>query len=360
MPDHYFALIMAGGSGTRLWPLSREYRPKQVLPLIGDRTMFQIAVDRLAPLFTPDRVFVVAGIDLTNLLHAQELGIPDENFVVEPMGRDTAPAIALGVIHLRRRNPEAIMAVLTADHYIADEAGFRRALEAAAKVAARGHLVTLGVTPDYPATGYGYIERGEPIESVDNLMAYSVVAFREKPNTALAERFLADGRHSWNSGMFIWRIDRFLAELARTMPEFYAQLQEIERALGTPHEREVLETTWPRVARQSVDFGVMEKARDVVVIPIDIGWNDVGSWESLLDILPGDEDGNVVIHAEHLTLGSRNILVHGQGRLVATIGLENVVIVDTDDVVFVCPKAMAQRVKELVDRLKKDGRRAYL
>lgn len=360
MSDHYYALIMAGGTGTRLWPLSREHRPKQALPLLGDRTMFQIAVDRLAPLFAPARVFVVAGPDLTDLLHSQESGIPRENFIIEPMGRDTAPAIALSALYLRRRDPEAIMAVLTADHYIADTEGFRRVLSTAAKVAERGHLVTLGVTPDYPATGYGYIERGNAVANVDGILAYSVVAFREKPDAATAERFVADGLHSWNSGMFIWRVKRFLAELARTMPEFYAQLEAIDRALDTPREAETLKAIWPQVARKSVDFGVMEKARDVAVIPIDIGWSDVGSWESLLDILAGDDRGNVVVHAEHLGMDSRNVLVHGRDRLVVTIGLEDIVIVDTDDVVLVCLKERSQDVRQIVDQLKKEGRENFL
>jgi mannose-1-phosphate guanylyltransferase len=360
MPEHLYALIMAGGTGTRLWPLSRERRPKQVLPLIGDRAMFQVAVERLAPLFTPDRILVVAGRDQTNLLHAQESGIPESNFIVEPMGRGTAPAIALSALYLRRRDPQAVMAVLTADHHISDEAGFRRVLATAAKVAERGHLVTLGVTPDYPATGYGYIERGEMVENVDGLLAYSVLAFREKPSQSVAERFLADGRHSWNSGMFIWRVDRFMVELMRTMPDLYTQLEEIDRALDSPDERQTLNSVWPRVAAQTVDYGVMEKARDVAVLPIDIGWSDVGSWASLMDILPGDENDNTAVHAEHLQVDSRNVLIYGSGRMVATIGLENVIVVDTDDVVLVCAKERAEDVKKLVDGLKKDGRKSYL
>jgi mannose-1-phosphate guanylyltransferase len=360
MPEHLYALIMAGGTGTRLWPLSRERRPKQVLPLIGDRAMFQVAVERLAPLFTPDRILVVAGRDQTNLLHAQESGIPESNFIVEPMGRGTAPAIALSALYLRRRDPQAVMAVLTADHHISDEAGFRRVLATAAKVAERGHLVTLGVTPDYPATGYGYIERGEMVENVDGLLAYSVLAFREKPSQSVAERFLADGRHSWNSGMFIWRVDRFMVELMRTMPDLYTQLEEIDRALDSPDERQTLNSVWPRVAAQTVDYGVMEKAHDVAVLPIDIGWSDVGSWASLMDILPGDENENTAVHAEHLQVDSRNVLIYGSGRMVATIGLENVIVVDTEDVVLVCAKERAEDVKKLVDELKKDGRKSYL
>ncbi|MGH2593265.1 MAG: mannose-1-phosphate guanylyltransferase [Anaerolineae bacterium] len=360
MNDHFYALIMAGGTGTRLWPLSRERRPKQVLPLVGDRTMFQIAVERLAPLFPPERVLVVVGREPVGVLRAQATGIPPQNFIVEPMGRGTAPAIALSALHLRRRAPDAVMAVLTADHYIADEAGFRRVLATAGKVAARGHLVTLGVTPDTPSTGYGYVERGDAVENVDGILAYSVAAFREKPSPAVAERFVADGLHSWNSGMFIWRVDRFMAELAHTMPEFFIQLEEIDRALGTPQESQTLDRVWPRVASQTVDYGVMEKARDVAVIPIDIGWSDVGSWASLLDILSGDENGNVTVHAEHLALDSRNVLVYGCGRMVATIGLQDIIVVDTQDVVLVCVKDRAENVRQLVERLKKGGRKDYL
>jgi mannose-1-phosphate guanylyltransferase len=351
---------MAGGTGTRLWPLSRESRPKQVLQLIEDRSMFRIAVERLAPLFTPDRVLVVVGRNQVDLLRMQGTGIPDENFIVEPMGRGTAPAIALSAAHLQRRDHEAVMCVLTADHYIGDEAGFRRVLSTAAKVAERGHLVTLGITPDYAATGYGYVERGEVVQNVDGIVAYSVLAFREKPNQQVAERFVADGRHSWNSGMFVWRADRFLAELARTMPDFYAQLEEVNAVLGSAREGEVLSEVWPRVATQTVDYGVMERARNVAVIPVDIGWSDVGSWASLLDTLQGDEHGSVVIHAELLQDACTNILVHGHGRMVAAIGLDNLIIVDTEDVLFVCPKERAEEVKQLVERLKREGRTDYL
>lgn len=359
MPDHVYALIMAGGIGTRLWPLSRRNRPKQVLSLVEDRSMFQIAVERLSPTFKRERILVVVDESHVDGLKQLDTSVPDENFVVEPMGRGTAPAIALCAIHLQRQDPDAVMCVLTADHYIEDEEGFRRVLNTAAKVAQRGYLVTLGITPDYASTGYGYIERGDVVESVDGIVAYSVVAFREKPSQQVAERFVADGLHSWNSGMFVWRVDQFLTELAHTMPDFYRQLNQISVALGTEHEDKTLREVWARVATQTVDYGVMESARNVAVIPIDIGWSDIGSWASLLEVLGGDEKGNVVINAEHLEDDSHNVMIHGRGRIVATIGLQDFIIVDTEDVLLVCPKGRAEDVRRLVARLKDDGRSQY-
>jgi mannose-1-phosphate guanylyltransferase len=220
--------------------------------------------------------------------------------------------------------------------------------------------VTLGITPVSPSTAYGYIQQGKPLDENLKYPVYHVVRFTEKPDEKTAQAFLRSREHSWNSGMFIWRVDRFLSELASTMPDFSAQLAQIDRAIGTPAEAATLAEIWPRVATQTVDYGVMEKARHVAVLPIDIGWSDVGSWASLLDILPGDASGNVVIHAEHLGTDSRNVLIHGRGRMVATIGLQDIIVVDTDDVVLVCTKDRAEEVKRLVERLKKDGRLSYL
>ncbi len=360
MSNHYYALIMAGGIGSRLWPLSRQKRPKQVLPLVGERSMFQGAVDRLQPLLTTDEIFVVVGEDQVELLKAENTRVPDENFIVEPMGRGTAPAIALSAITLRQRDPDAILAVLTADHFVGDEEGFREVLTAAGRTAARDYLVTLGITPSFPSTGYGYIERGRWLMNADGYAAYEVIAFREKPDLVTAKKFVVDGRHSWNSGMFVWKVERFLDELSRTMPEFYGQLMQIDAVLNTSAYARVLHAVWPQVTSQTVDYGVMEKARNVAVIPAEFGWNDVGSWATLLDILPGDANGNVVRHAEHIEYDTTNTLVYGRDRLVATVGLHDMIVIDTGDVVFVCPKDRAQDVKKIVDRLKTDGREQYL
>ena len=360
MSNHLHALIMAGGVGSRLWPLSRQKSPKQVLPLMGEHSMFTMAVERLQPLLMPEQVWVVVGEEQVDLLKAEGTGIPDRNYVIEPAGRGTAPAIALSAITLRRRDPEAIMAVLTADHFIGDDEGFREVLKAARDVAAKDHLVTLGITPSSPSTGYGYIERGQYLMQANDYLAYKVVAFREKPDLVTAKHFVTSGRHSWNSGMFVWKVSRFLDELSRTMPEFHRQLMTIEAALDTPDYARVLRDVWQDVKPQTVDYGVMEKARDVAVIPAEFGWNDVGSWATLLEILDNDEYGNVVRRAEHVAVDSSNTLVFGHDRLVATIGLHDMIVIDAGDAVLVCPKDRAQDVKKIVDDLKKQGKTQYL
>lgn len=360
MANHYYALIMAGGIGTRLWPLSRQKSPKQALPLVGDRSMFGLAVARLQPLFTPEEVWVVVGQEQVDLLKAEQTGVPDRNYVIEPLGRGTAPAIALSAITLRKRDPQAIMAVLTADHFIGDDAGFRAALVAAGETAARDYLVTLGITPSSPSTGYGYVERGPLLMKAAGFAAYRVAAFREKPDLVTAKQFVVSGKHSWNSGMFVWKVERFLTELARTMPEFHQQLRSIEAALDTPDYDRVLRAVWPQVISQTVDYGVMEQARDVAVIPAEFGWNDVGSWATLLEILEGDDHANVVRHADHVSIDTANTLIFGRDRLVATIGLRDLIIIDTGDAVLVCPKDRAQDVKQIVDELKRQGKQQYL
>jgi len=359
MMSSFYAAIMAGGVGTRLWPLSRQTRPKQALQLIGGRTMFQHAVDRLAPLFPAEHIFVVTGKNHARILRPQTPQLPDKNFILEPMGRDSGPAVGLGAIHLRRRDPDAVMAMLTADHYIADVERFRGVLAAAEKVARSGKIVTLGIQPGFPSTGFGYIQQGESLGQFDGFAAYRAVKFTEKPDAATANIFFESGQYSWNSGMFIWHVDRVLAEFQRQRPQMYHQLMTIANALGTPDEAHVLAKTWPQIEKRSVDFAIMEGAENVAVIPVEMGWSDVGSWATLLDIVSGDDRGNVV-SGEHLGIGTTGTLVHGENRLVVTIGLEDMIIVDTDDVVLICPKDRAQEVKAVVDRLRSEGRNGLL
>ena len=355
----FYAAIMAGGIGTRLWPLSRQARPKQALQLIGGRTMFQLAIDRLAPLFPADHILVVTGQKHAEILRPQVPELPDENFVIEPEGRDSGPAVGLGAIHLHRRDPEAVMAMLTADHFIANVERFRAILAAAEKTARAGKIVTLGIEPEFASTGYGYVQKGEPLGQFDGFEAFTAVRFTEKPDPATANAFFESGRYSWNSGMFIWRVDRLLLEFQRQRPTIYEQLMAIAEALGTPDEARVLTEVWPRIAKISIDYAIMEGASDVAVIPVDIGWSDVGSWATLLDVIPGDEKGNVV-SGEHLVIDTTRTLVRGEDRLVVTIGLKDMIIVDTENALLVCPKDRAQDVKAVVDRLKREGRNDLL
>lgn len=353
--EHYYAVIMAGGGGTRLWPLSRKDRPKQSLKLLGERTMFQLSVERLAPLFPPERILVVTNAAFAAGLREQCPSLPEDNFILEPSPRGTAPAIGLSALNIRRRDPEGLMACLTADHFIGDEARFRDALAAAAQTARQGFLVTLGIKPTVASTGYGYIQRGAALQTIGNWEVFRAARFKEKPKQPEAEAMLADGLHSWNSGMFIWRVDRVLAEFARQMPGFYKQLLEIEAAPAA------LARIWADAPTTTIDYGIMEGADEVAVIPADgLGWSDIGSWESLLEVLTPDETGNVVVGGEHLGLGTTGSLIYssnGRRRLIATLGVSNLVIVDTGDVLLVCPRERSQEVRAVVDQLKqrRDG-----
>ncbi|MFM8319463.1 MAG: mannose-1-phosphate guanylyltransferase [Chloroflexota bacterium] len=355
----YYAMIMAGGTGTRLWPLSREGQPKQALTLVGERSMFQHAVDRLAPLFAPQQILVVTRAEHVALLSAQTPELPAENFIVEPDGRGTAPAIALAAVHLLRQDPQAVMAVVTADHFIADTAAFRQSLDAARQAAEQDYLVTLGIRPTYPATGFGYIHQGERLGQFNGLPYYRALRFTEKPNPQAAAAMLDSGAYSWNSGLFIWKAARVMQEFQRQMPAFYAQLMEVDAALGTPEYPAVIGRIWPQVAKQTIDYGVMEGAAQVAVIPVEIGWADIGSWGSLLDLLPADENGNIAV-GPHLALQTSSCLVFGGKRLVATLGVRDLVIVDTPDALLVMSKDQEQQVKQIVDQLKAEGRKDLL
>jgi len=354
-----FALIMAGGSGTRLWPRSRRTQPKQLLDLGSGRTMFQEAYDRVVPLFGDEGIFVVTSGEYVPMMRQQVPSIPADNYIIEPFGRGTAPCIGLAALYLRRVDPEGVMCVLTADHYIEKAERFRRVLRAAARVAAEGHLVTLGINPSFPSTGFGYVCKGASLGTVDGFEVFRVERFTEKPDADTARRFCESGMYSWNSGMFIWRISVILREFERLMPNLYAQLMEIDAAIGTPQEHDVLSRVWPQVEKETIDYGIMEKAADVAVIPVDIGWNDVGSWATLLDILPANENGNVIT-GQHVGVDTHKSLIYSPHRLVATVGLEGMIVVDTGDVLLVCPRERAQEVRALVKRLQESGRDEYL
>lgn len=351
----FYPLIMAGGTGTRLWPLSRRAYPKQALELVGGRTLIQHAVDRLSPDFPAEQIFIITREEHVSPLSAQVAQIPPENFIIEPEGRGTAPAIGLAAIHLQQRDPQAIMAVLTADHFITDTPKFRQALKAAANVAMEDYLVTLGIKPTFPSTGFGYVQQGDLLHTGGEFPVYRAQRFIEKPQFDAARSMFSSSDFSWNSGMFIWQTARILNEFQNQMPEFYGQLLAVEKTLGQAEYKQVLDKIWPTVQKETIDYGVMEGAESVAVIPVDIGWSDVGSWASLLDVLPADDEGNIVI-GEHLGIDTRDSLVVGNKRLIATIGLSDMVIVDTEDALLVCSKEREQDVRAIVDLLQKSGR----
>lgn len=358
MEDHYYAVIMAGGGGTRLWPLSRRKRPKQMLRLIDERSLFQTSVQRLAGVFPPERILVVTVAEHTRELQAQSPDIPASNFILEPVARGTASVIGLAGVVLQQRDPQAVMAVLTSDHFIGNEDRFRHLLLAALDLAQEGHLVTLGIRPTFAATGYGYIQRGDMLGTYRGLDAYRVLRFKEKPSEPQAQNMLRGGDHIWNSGMFVWKVDQVWDEFNRQMPELAAALVEISQDWNTSAQQTTLERLWQTLKPETIDYGIMENARQVAVIPADgLNWSDVGSWDSLFNILPGDEAGNIVMGGQHVGLETWDSLVYvnQEHRLIVTIGVEDLVVVDTGDVLLVCRKDQAQKVRQVVEQLKKTG-----
>ncbi|HLY27388.1 MAG TPA: mannose-1-phosphate guanylyltransferase [Aggregatilineales bacterium] len=352
---HLYALIMAGGGGTRLWPLSRREHPKQVLALTEDRTMFQVTVDRLSGLIPPEQIFVVAGRSLAPLLRDSTPQIPVDNFIIEPEGRDSGPAAGLGTYAIHSRDPDAVVAVLSADHHIANEDRFICALRAAHNYAIRGLIVTLGIEPLYPATGFGYIQRGNLLDECGEFSVYKSIGFTEKPDETTATRFVASGKYSWNAGMFIWQTSRAIDEFARQQPE----MDSIFRYMLTG--RNDVDDKWQTVNKLSLDYAIMEKAINVVVIPVDIGWTDVGNWATLFAVLRHDDHGNAMRSNsdQHLNIDTHDTLIVSD-KMVVTIGMENVVIVDTDDAILVCQKDRAQDVKQVVQHLKAVGQEGRL
>ncbi|HPH95417.1 MAG TPA: sugar phosphate nucleotidyltransferase [Anaerolineaceae bacterium] len=363
MKNHYYAVIMAGGSGTRLWPLSRQQRPKQMLPIFDDLTLFQVAVNRLDGLFAPDHIYVVTAKSQAAELQRECPQIPTENYLLEPLPRGTASVVGMGAVALLQRDPEAVMAVLTADHFIENIPVFQNLLKEGFDLAQKKFLVTLGIKPTFASTGYGYIHRGAPLEARGTYPAFLVESFREKPNEAAARQFVDSGEYDWNSGMFIWRADRVMEEFARQMPELSAILSQIADAWKTPEKESVLNAVWPTIRPQTIDYGVMEHATQTAVLPAGgLGWNDVGSWDALFDVLPTDENGNIVLSANHIGLNSSHTLVCSEQkkRLVVTIGVQNLIVIETGDALLVCDRSQAQSVKEAVTRLKQTGQEEYL
>jgi mannose-1-phosphate guanylyltransferase len=356
--EHYYAVIMAGGGGTRLWPLSRQRLPKHMLSLFHEQTLFQMAFHRLDGMFPPERIFVVTIETQLNELRSQCPEIPPENYLIEPMPRGTAAVIGLAAIVLQNKDPQAVMAVLTADHFMEDETRFQQLLSAAYQVARDGYLVTLGIQPTFPATGYGYIQRGTPLASYQGLDVYQVLRFKEKPDESTAQQMITDGDHAWNSGMFVWQVDQILAEFDHQMPGLAACLGEIGDAWLTPERVSTQQRIWPQLKTETIDYGIMEGARRVAVIPAaGLGWSDVGSWDTLFDVLDHDQDGNIIFGKNFIGLDTHNSLVYADSidRLVVTIGVDDLVLIDTGDALLVCRRDQAQKVRQVVNLLKAQG-----
>ncbi|TLS52175.1 mannose-1-phosphate guanylyltransferase [Paenibacillus antri] len=351
---------MAGGKGERFWPKSRTNLPKQFLNISGSKSMIQQTVQRLEHIININQIFVVTNELYAELIHAQIPNLPIDNIIIEPVGRNTAPCVGVASILIEERFPDSTMVVLPSDHIIKDEKEFVHVLKAAIQISAEGNnLVTLGISPTYPETGYGYIESGEDVRKVKDASVYKVNRFVEKPNYELAEEYVASGRFYWNSGIFIWKTSVIRQYIKELMPEMDDVLETMRAAFKTEVQAEVIRNEFPKMPDQSIDYGIMEKANDIYVIPCIFGWDDVGSWTALERIDELDENGNV-IRGNILNLDTKRSIIESNGKLIATLGVEDLIIVDTEDVTLICAKDKAQEVKKLLKELRLQKLEQYL
>jgi mannose-1-phosphate guanylyltransferase len=349
-----YALIMAGGVGSRFWPSSRMAKPKQFLNLLGDRTMIQMTVDRIRPLFKPEHIFVITNDSYVSLVHEQLPEIPMRNIIGEVVAKNTAPCVALAATMILEMDPDASMVVLPADHHMRNPDQFLRILESAlAKAESGPHLVTVGITPHRPETGYGYIQQDDQhFEDMVGNRVYKVRSFAEKPDIHTAIRFLQSGDFLWNSGMFIWRADTILNEFRRHLPEMAILARQIP-ALDDADFKKAVDAFYRSVNSISIDYGIMEKAETVHVVPGEFGWSDVGSWQAIYELADKDANLNATQGTEALFVDSAHCFVKSSsGRLIAMVGLDGVALVETDDTLMVCRIEAAQDVKKVVDSLK--------
>jgi mannose-1-phosphate guanylyltransferase len=355
------AVIMAGGVGTRFWPRSRALQPKQFLNILGERSMLQMTVDRLNGLVDRSRILVVTNAQQAGMAAEQLPELPPGHILAEPVGRNTAPCIGLAALHIQRADPEGVMVVLAADHLIERVDRFCDQIRFAAHIATTtGACVTIGIPPGRPETGYGYIQyRPDDAIEHDGQAAFRVKTFAEKPNYETARRFLESGDFLWNSGIFVWKASTIRALIAEFMPELHEGLEEIRPSLGTAAYDDVLSRVYRSQKSVSIDYGVMEFARDVFVVRGDFVWNDVGSWEEVYQLSTKDEFGNVLV-GEHVTVDAANTLVHSTEKAVALVGVRDLIVVETPDALLICHRNRAQDVKKVTDELKQRGKNELL
>lgn len=352
------ALIMAGGRGERFWPKSRKNLPKQFLSLTDDgKTMIQLTVERISSLVDLEDIYIATNKDYKKLAMEQLPGIPEENILCEPVGRNTAPCIGLGAIHIAKKYDDAIMFVLPSDHLIKYNDMYVSTLKDACDVAEKGkNLVTIGIKPDYPETGYGYIKFNS--DEMDG-RAYKVDRFVEKPTLEVAKEYLATEKYLWNSGMFTWKISSILENIEKFMPDTYERLMKIQAAIGTEEQDTVLDSEFKEMESQSIDYGIMEKADDIYILPGTFGWDDVGSWLAVERIQKRDEFGNVE-NGNIVAVNTKNCIIQGGKKLIATVGLEDIIVVDTEDALLICQKEHAGEIKKVLENLKNNNRNEYI
>ncbi len=348
------AVIMAGGKGTRLWPQSRGKMPKQLWEILEGTSLLQDTVERISPQVLPEHTWIFTIHDIYDPICEQLPQLPQKNIIVEPVGRSTAPCVGLAALYID--DPDACMVVLSSDHVIRNRGEFLRCVQVALNMASEGeHLVTFGIQPTNPETGFGYIQRGQLVRED----VYRVRQFTEKPDKETAERFVASGEYYWNSGMFVWKVSTLLTVIERHLPDLYRGLMTIKPAIGTEKEQQVIAEVFEGLDSVSIDYGIMEKAAATFVVPSDFGWNDVGSWAALPEVWETDYAGNA-IKGKVIALDSKDNVAYNDTGLTALIGVDNIIVVKVGDSVLVCDKEQAQRVREIVDELDRQGMKEYL
>ncbi len=353
------ALIMAGGKGERFWPRSRVNCPKQFIDISGcGRTMIQMTVDRILPMVDIEDIYIVTNENYRSLVLQQVPDIPEENILCEPVGRNTAPCIGLGAVYMLKKNEDAVMMVLASDHLIKYEDIFRNVMQEAVEIAKEeDNIVTIGITPDCPETGYGYIKKNMAAQKGN---ANAVECFVEKPDRETAVAYLNSGEYLWNSGMFVWKASTVMKSMKEYMPDIYQALQKIGESIGTSEEKIVLTETFTAMRSESVDYGIMEKAKDIYVLPGQFGWDDVGSWLALGRIKGTNADENVIT-GNVVTVNSKNCIIEGQEKLIAAVGVDGIVVVDTEDVTLIGDKLHMGEIKQILSEIRKSaGGEKYL
>ncbi|ADQ14109.1 mannose-1-phosphate guanylyltransferase [Halanaerobium hydrogeniformans] len=355
------ALIMAGGEGTRFWPLSRKNKPKQFLKLSDEQcNMLQKTVHRIKSFVGLENIYISTNQLYAPAIKEQLSHLPAENIIIEPLKKGTAPSIALSTAVISKKNPGSTIIVLPSDHLIQDSEAFIEIIKKAVMTASIGkNLVTIGIEPTHPETGYGYIQYGKEIHNIDGKSVFKVEKFREKPDLAKAREYLEAGNYLWNSGIFVWNIKTILASFKKYLPEIYQSMLKIKKALGSENETEIIRTEFEKMPEITVEYGIMEKIENIYVIPGSFGWDDLGSWPALARIKKSDQEGNIVV-GKHYGIDTTNSIIYSQDKVITTIGLDNLVIVDTDDAILICDKDRAQDVKKIRDILAAAGLEAYI
>lgn len=358
----YHAVIMAGGAGERFWPYSRRTQPKQLLPLVDNKTMLEHILEIILPIFPVENIYIAANKMVGEAIKSRLSQLPRENVLCEPVSKNTAPCLALAMGVISKKDPDAVVGIFTADHFIRKAQNFRKNVKTALKCAeSRGSIVTLGIPPTRPETGFGYVEFGEESFRDELGAAHSVKRFREKPSLEQARDFLAQGNFYWNSGMFFWTAKTFESECAQHCPEISETMAEIRRAWGASDEERVVCRCFEHLPKLSIDYALMERTRNVAMVTAEFLWDDVGAWEALARINKQDQHGNVTV-GDVLLLDCANTIIFSQADqgnhkpVIAGMGLKDMIVVQTRDAILVCPRSEAQRVKELVELLREEGK----